>query len=122
MEVQNEQPAETDGVPERTRQVFDALIMDEWPSAGSQVDFSTASTRHLGALQWEVKYDGVLLEQLDQALGSGERLQALISRTNPYRGVKFQTDLDELPEEVEDGVAVATDGAKRGRSGMALSS
>ena len=42
--------------------------------------------------------DGVTAEQLDEAMGRGEKLQTLISPRNPYRYVTFRTDWDELRE------------------------
>ena len=73
-------------------------MLRAWPSRGAEVDFGLATPDHYGALQHAVISDGVTIDQLDAALGSGERLQALVSKTNPYRFVCFRTDWDELTD------------------------
>src|SRR3954449_11285767 len=75
-----------------TRDVYNALMGDEWPSQAGVIDFGIHSRRHFGALQWAVKCDGVTMEQLDRALGNGKALDRLISPRNPYRGVHFETN------------------------------
>src|SRR4051812_34717513 len=87
-----------------TRALYEALLLDVWPSPATCMDFGITSEAHLGALQWAVKEDGVTMEQLDAALGKGPALQALISPTNPYRNVAFRTAWDDMnvePEEPE---------------------
>src|SRR5262249_36609767 len=79
-------------VRELTQHVYHALILDEWPNSGGIVDFGLHSTEHYGALQYAVKCDGVTMEELDRALGSGPAIQSLISDRNPYRNVTFKTD------------------------------
>jgi hypothetical protein len=91
-------------IREVTRNVYESLIRDEWPRPAGIVDFGLKTTDHLGALQWAVRDDGVTIEQLDEALGSGPKIQALISDTNPYRFVKFETDWDNIPQESEAAV------------------
>ncbi len=91
-----------------TRQLYDCLVLDIWPSPATCQDFGIETTEHLGALQWAARVDDVTLEQLEEALGYGEKLNALISPTNPYRGVSFHTAWDEIrlmgdePEETDD--------------------
>ena len=92
----------TTTVRDNTRDLYRALIWDEWPSQATVVDFGIESTAHLGALQYAVIHEGVTLEELDQVLGNGPAIQALISERNPYRHVTFRTDWDDLPEEPEE--------------------
>jgi hypothetical protein len=86
-------------VRELTQHVYHSLLLDEWPRNAGIIDFGLKSTEHYGALQYAVKCEGVTPEQLDAALGKGAAIQALISKTNPYRNVVFKTDYDDMPEE-----------------------
>ncbi len=92
----------TEGIRPVTEAVYQALLLDVWPSPAGVQDFGLATADHLGALQWAVKEDGVTREQLDEALGNGPALQALISPTNPYRNVVFRTAWDDLLAEPEE--------------------
>ena len=85
-----------------TRAVYEALRRDEWPSPAGCIDFGIRSEAHLGALQYAVINDGVSVEQLDEALGNGPALQALISPKNPYRNVTIRTDWDIMSEDAEE--------------------
>lgn len=85
-----------------TRQLIEALRSDQWPSPAVCIDFGIRSSAHLGALQYAVLSDGATAERLDAALGKGGELQKLIGPKNPYRGVTFHTDWDDMPEEPED--------------------
>lgn len=79
-----------------TQNLFDSLCLDVWPRNAAIVDFGLDSTEHYGALQHAVKHDGVTAQQLDDALGDGPKLTALIEEDNPYYGVAFQTAWDLL--------------------------
>lgn len=79
-----------------TNHVFECLMLDMWPRPAGKVDFGLDSTEHLGALQHAVKHDGVTPEMLDEALGNGKKLTALIQDDNPYHGVVFETSYDLL--------------------------
>lgn len=87
-----------------TQDVFDSLCLDIWPRSAAIVDFGLDSTEHYGALQHAVKHDGVTVAQLDDALGDGPKLTALIAEDNPYYGVAFHTAWDELGDEEEEEV------------------
>ena len=91
-----------------TQQLILALELDVWPSAVTCMDFGIECPEHLGALQYAVKFDGVTEEELDKALGDGRALERLISPSNPYHGVTFQTVWDFLPS-LEDEFAESTD-------------
>ena len=93
-----EEEASGEDVRPVTREVYEALILDIWPSPAGIVDFGLESPAHLGALQHAIRYDDVTIEQLDAALGNGEALQALVSKTNPYRNARFRTKWDEIAE------------------------
>jgi hypothetical protein len=73
-----------------TAEVYCSLLLDVWPSKDGILDFGIDSTRHLGALQYAVRDDGVTPEDLDDALGDGPALTDLIQPPNPFYGVKFE--------------------------------
>jgi len=79
-----------------------ALALDTWPSNAACIDFGIRTEQHLGALQYALVNGEVSPEQLDEALGKGESLQALISPRNPYRNVAFRTAWDDLDVEPEE--------------------
>lgn len=81
--------------------MFDAAVLDIWPSPAAICDFGIDSTEHLGALQHAIKHDGVTEQQLDEALGNGPKLTALIREDNPYYGVQFHTSWDDLDDDDE---------------------
>lgn len=83
-------------VRDLTNHVFMSLMMDTWPRPAGIVDFGLDSTEHLGALQHAIKHDGVTPEMLDEALGNGAKLTALIKDDNPYSGVVFETSYDRM--------------------------
>lgn len=86
-------------VRELTRQVYTALIMDAWPSPAGAMDFGLETEKHYAALQWAVREGGVTPKELDAALGDGKKIQALVSESNPYRGIAFETAWANLPVE-----------------------
>ncbi len=77
-----------------TQHCFDSLMMDEYPRPAAIVDFGLDTPNHLGALQHAIR-SGATVEELDAALGDGEKLTALVERfpNNPYP-VKFKTAYD----------------------------
>jgi hypothetical protein len=81
---------------EVTRNAYNAILADEWPSPAGVVDFGIESPDHLGALQYEFRTGRVTLEQFDDAIGWGPALNKLIGADNPYRGVTFKTKWDSL--------------------------
>ena len=70
------------------------LLGDEPPNHTAIVDFGIDSDRHYGALQHAVRNHGVTPEMLDEALGDGAALTALIRPENPFYGVQFKTSWD----------------------------
>ena len=76
--------------------VYNCLVFDVWPSPAGAVDFGIDSENHYGALQYAVRNHDVTPEQLDDAMGNGPELTALIRPDNPYYGVKFKTSWDDI--------------------------
>src|SRR3954469_5526105 len=74
-----------------TQNVYECLLLDVWPNPPGKIDFGIESEDHYGALQHAVCVDDVTPEALDQALGNGAALTALIRPDNPYHGVEFKT-------------------------------
>lgn len=87
----NEQEIQT-----MAERLYECLMMEVWPLDETCVDFGIFRVEHLGALQWAVRVDGVTRERFVETSGYGEKLNALVSLTNPYRGVRFYTVWDEM--------------------------
>src|SRR5512135_2864508 len=85
------EPAYTDGALYVAQQVYDSLRANECPCIEGVMVCDLQTPQHTAALQHAVMVDGVTVEQLAAAMGSGPKLQALISSTNPYRGVVFRS-------------------------------
>ena len=61
--------------------LYDAVMMDVWPTAGALVDFGIDSNRDLYAVyQQKVRSGEVTLEALRRASGDGPKLSALIGQ------------------------------------------
>jgi hypothetical protein len=96
-------------VREVTRQAYDAILADSWPSHAGVVDFGIDSPDHLGALQYEFRTGRVTVERFDDAIGWGPALTGLIGDGNPYRGVSFQTLWDKLMMPIGEWASVTDD-------------
>ena len=106
----NDQPQHTRKplpVREVTRNAYDAIHADEWPSPAGVMDFGIDSRKHLGALRYEFRTGRVSLEQFDDALGWGPALTRLIKAGNPSDGVVFKTAWDDLMVRVEEWAVVS---------------
>lgn len=80
-----------------TDDLINAALLDVWPKVPTIVDFGIDSDRHLGALQYAIKYGEVTAQELDAAMGDGAKLTEIIQRgDNPYRDVTFRTSWDEM--------------------------
>jgi hypothetical protein len=80
--------------------VYWAMLLDVYPSQAACIDFGITSQKHYEALHHAVREDGVGPTELAHALGNGERIQDLISRTNPhFSSVTFETPWDNLSAE-----------------------
>ena len=90
-----------------SREVYAAILADGWPSPAGVLDFGIDSPEHLGALQYEFRTGRVTVEQLDDALGWGPALTKLIGEDNPYRGVTFKTEWDNLMVPIREWATVS---------------
>ena len=63
-------------------------MLDAWPRAGAIVDFGLKSQEHYEALYYPVREGEITPEQLDAALGKGEKLTALaqVGTEQPAQG------------------------------------
>lgn len=106
-------------VRQMTKDLWDALMYDEWPTGiAVLVDFGlmdpsypeNPSPDHLGALQHVVRGGLITIEQLDEALGDGPRLTALTQVLGQPYAVTFRTPYDTMTIECE-----ACEGTGEGR-------
>jgi hypothetical protein len=70
--------------------VYNSLEVDECPDIEGIISAGLETPYHTAALRHAIVNDGVTVQQLEDALGDGRKLQALISPTNPYRFVVFR--------------------------------
>jgi hypothetical protein len=94
-----------------TEQLYQALVLDTWPSPAAVVDFGIESERHYAALQHAVIHQDVTLEELDDAVCDGLALTALIGAESPYHGLTFTTPWDALVRKIPSPAVMPT-GAK----------
>jgi hypothetical protein len=100
--------AETRAIRPTTQNLVEAIWLDVWPRNAAIVDFGLKSQQHYEALYYAVREGEITPEQLDAALGKGEKLTALArsAPSNPHRSITFGTDWDiELPKTGNDGGA-----------------
>lgn len=81
--------------------LYESLLLDAWPGVPTTVDFGISTQAHYEALQYAVLNHDVSPEQLDDAMGSGPALTALIRPDNPYFGVTFETPWDGIMESIK---------------------
>lgn len=92
-------PDRSDRRPVRplTRHLIECCELDAWPSEATSMDFGLDSSSHLGAIQYAVREGLVTAEELDAAMGNGDRLTEIARRgENPYRFVEFRTVWDDM--------------------------
>jgi hypothetical protein len=80
---------ELDEAHELTSDLYYSIVINRWPSADALIDFAIDSEEHLSGLMWAVRTDQVTPKQLDQARCDADKLEALITPTNPYYGIEF---------------------------------
>jgi hypothetical protein len=108
-----------------TEQLIAAVLLDIWPGNAAIIDFGIDSDRHLGALQFAIKFGEVTPEELDLAMGDGAKLTEIVQRgDNPYRDVTFRTSWDKLSPEpreaarqAKESLLAKLDAAARDRGG-----
>ena len=85
-------------IRQTTRNLVESIMLDVWPRSGAIIDFGLKSQEHYEALYYPVREGEITPEQLDAALGKGEKLTALVrsARNNPHRDIAFRTDWDDL--------------------------
>ena len=79
-----------------TQELFDACMIDVFPSQATCEDFGVDDPDHFGAIQHYCKSWQFNITALDEALGDGSALTELIcsDEKNPYREVVFTTPYD----------------------------
>jgi hypothetical protein len=87
-----------------TENLIESVMMDLWPRTAACCDFGIQSQRHYEALYYPIRAGIITPEQLDEALGDGKKLTALVNAhtSNPHVGIVFQTVWDELDAEEDD--------------------
>lgn len=99
----NEGPPPKGEVRPLTQQLIQSAMFDTWPGNAAVMDFGIESDRHLGALHHAIRYGEVTPEELDAAMGNGEKLTEIAQRgNNPYGDVSFHTAWDDMPLEPEE--------------------
>jgi len=91
-----------------TQQLYQALVLDTWPSPATVVDFGIESDRHYAALQHAVIQHDVTVEELDDAACDGPALTALIRPGNPFHGLTFTTSWDDLMRKISPSADAVT--------------
>ena len=79
-----------------TRHLITSVLMDQWPSIPAVVDFGIDSQQHYEALYFPIRNREISPKQLDDALGNGEQIAALVraAPSNPHKDIEFQTSWD----------------------------
>jgi hypothetical protein len=93
-----------------TEDLYQALVLDTWPSPAAVVDFGIDSERHYAALQHAVIHEDLTLEELDDAACDGPALTALIGPESPYHGLTFSTAWDDLVRKIPPPADLPTGG------------
>lgn len=83
-------------VRKTAEEVYQCLMLDVWPGHTAITDFGLETDAHYGALQYAIRENDAGPRELDEALGNGKRLTALIKQDNPYHGVVFSTPWDTI--------------------------
>ena len=79
--VKEQPPALRDTTPN----LVEAILLDVWPRRAAIVDFGLKSQEHYEALYYPLREGEITPEQLDAALGKGEKLTALVARHEATR-------------------------------------
>lgn len=86
-----------------TQELIDCCQLDVWPGIATAMDFGLTSSSHLGALQFAIREGLATPQELDAAMGKGDKLTEIAQRgENPYRFVTFRTLWDDLGPEPEE--------------------
>lgn len=81
-----------------TRDLIESVLMDASPGAAAIVDFGLDSQEHYEALYYPIRQGEITPTALDEALGHGEKLTALVraAPSNPHKEVQFYTSWDHI--------------------------
>jgi hypothetical protein len=81
-----------------TSYLLEAISTGTEPRDAAKVDFGIESEKHFEALSHSVLNGKITPEMLDASLGNGAALTHLVKndRTNPHRGIVFETGWHEL--------------------------
>src|SRR6516162_1424297 len=79
-----------------TRRLVASILFDVWPSQAAVVDFGIDSQKHYEALYFPIREGEISPKALDEALGDGPKLTALVrdAASNPHKDVEFHTSWD----------------------------
>lgn len=91
-----------------TQDLYESIAFDCWPRAAAIVDFGLVDQQHYEALYYPIREAEITAKQLDEALGSGPKLTALVNAcpSNPHKGIVFHTAYDDLaPDPDEEPIA-----------------
>jgi hypothetical protein len=87
---------ELNEVRQTTRALIESVLLDIWPHNAAIVDFGLDSQKHYEALYYPIREHQIMPKELDEALGDGEKLTALVqaAASNPHKDVHFHTSWD----------------------------
>jgi hypothetical protein len=85
-------------VRQTTRNLIESVMMDVWPRNAAIIDFGLDSQQHYEALYYPIREMEIMPKALDEALGHGEKLTALVreSEGNPHKDIEFSTSWDAI--------------------------
>lgn len=71
-------------------------MLDAWPNHTAIGDFGLDSQEHYEALYYPIRASEITPSALDDALGHGEKLTALVraATSNPHKDIEFHTSWD----------------------------
>jgi hypothetical protein len=83
-------------IREATRDLVEAVMLDAWPRNAAIIDFGLDSQKHYEALYYPIRNGDISAQALDEALGHGAKLTALVREapSNPHKDVEFYTSWD----------------------------
>jgi hypothetical protein len=88
--------AELDQVRPVTRDLIESILFDSWPSNAAVIDFGLNNQEHYEALYYPIREGELIPLALDDALGDGAKLTALVraAPSKPHKDVQFYTSWD----------------------------
>ena len=76
--------------------LFESVMMDIHPHGPAIVDFGLTDQKHFEALYYPIRKGEITQDDLRKVSGDGPAITKLVnrSRSNPHRGIKFETPYD----------------------------